>query len=395
MCAFLAKPTYQPTTTYSYNCQAHKVCVCDHMQVTRSMQQHKPTVHELEVEGKWMGAPALVQVIDTARQDVEVAVLDQGLDTDVARDLHDVALACTMFGYLPPMRAMSICSLLHPNYQGECLFPSCNRPHKCHGNRLIILKRSPLKMQLHLPHHKNQTSWEQAAIQFEIPPQLASLLGLWLDDGHKLLCTHLLESGDPPCPFVFMNKEGRGYTTNLLGKWWRPWVKEHGGAEHLPPSMCRHIFVDERRSDARAEGPDKGASMAMGNSENAWDQHYDKQRHFNPRDCQEAVNAMDIWRESMLASSSSQGKYNLAIQPNTYKQTYTSSSSLCYFSESVHMWCRCQSAYSSDTFSCGHMEAVCNQGCITKKRSCGQCVNACHLSSQAIPQALLTYSAHA
>jgi len=189
-------------------------------------------------------------------------------------------------------------------------------------------------MQLHLPHHKNQTSWEQAAIQFEIPPQLANLLGLWLNDGHKLLCTHLLEVGDPPCPFVFMNKEGRGYTTNLLGNWWRPWVKEHGGAEHLPPSMCRHIFVDERRSDARAQGPsDKGASMAMGNSESAWDQHYDKQRHFNPRDCQEAVNAMDIWRDSMLASSSSQGKYNLAIQSscnltNTYIDVHSTHLSL-------------------------------------------------------------------
>ena len=88
------------------------LCTC--MKVTRSMQQHRPTVHELEVESKWMGAAALVQVIDTARQDVEGVVLAQGLDIDVARDLHDVALACTMFGYLPPMRAMSLCSLLHP-----------------------------------------------------------------------------------------------------------------------------------------------------------------------------------------------------------------------------------------------------------------------------------------
>ena len=138
-----------------------------------------------------------------------------------------------------------------------------------------------------------------------------------MDGGHKELCTHLLEVGEPPCPFVFMNKAGRGYTPNLLGKWWRPWLKDHGGPERLPPSMCRHIFVDERRSDARVEGPgDKGASMAMGNSEIAWDRYYEKQRHFHPRDCQQAVNAMDTWRACMLSatsgagtSSNSQGKH--------------------------------------------------------------------------------------
>ena len=277
--------------------------VFEHMQVTRSMHQHRPTVLELEQDGKWMGAAALLKVINTTKQDVEVAIMTDGMNPETARELHDVALACTMFGYLPPMRPISFCSLVHPNYKGDCLYPDCRKPHKCHGNRVIIQSREPLRLKLHMPHHKNQGKWEQAAIQYEIPSELAELLAMWLDGGHKELCCHLLEIGEPSCPFVFMNQQGKGYTTNVLGRWWRSWVKKQGGAEHLPPSMCRHIFVDERRSDDRAEGPsDKGASMAMGNSQKAWDTSYEKQRHFHPRDCQQAVNAMDIWRGSLLGS---------------------------------------------------------------------------------------------
>ena len=122
------------------------------------MERHRPTVLELTEEGKWVDASALVKVVDPAKQDVEVAIMTHGLGPDTARDLHDVALACTMFGYLPPMRPMSICSLLHPNYKGECLFPDCKDPKRCHGNRLIILSDNPLSMKLHMPHHKNQTS---------------------------------------------------------------------------------------------------------------------------------------------------------------------------------------------------------------------------------------------
>lgn len=274
------------------------------MQVSRSLHQHKATVLELAEDGKWMDAPDLLRLIITAREDVEAAIMTDGLDCTSARELHDVAMASTMFGYLPPMRTGSICSLLHPDYKGPCLFPDCMRPN-CHGNRLSFLSRDPLKIQLQLVHHKNQSSWEHTPIQFQIPEELANLLAMWLDQGHKELCSDLLLCEDPPCPHVFMNREGRGYTPNSLGKWWRPWVKKHGGAAALPPSMCRHIFVDERRSDSRAQGPtDKGAAMAMGNSERAWDAHYEKQRHFHSRDCQAAVSAMDVWRDSLLGGGS-------------------------------------------------------------------------------------------
>ena len=73
------------------------------------------------------------------------------------------------------------------------------------------------------------------------------------------------------------------------------------GCHTCPHPMCRHIFVEERLSAGRVEGPaDKGAAMAMGNTVAAWERHYHKQRHFHPRECQQAVSAMQVWREHLL-----------------------------------------------------------------------------------------------
>ena len=152
------------------------------------MHQHRPTVLELIGDGKWMDASSLVGVISTAKEDVEVIIHTHGLDLATARELHDVTLACMIFGYLPPMRPQSICSLLHPNYKGPCLFPGCQTPTRCHGNMIMILNKEPLHMQLLLTHHKNQQSWEQAPIYFETPTELAQLLLTWLEGAHKELC---------------------------------------------------------------------------------------------------------------------------------------------------------------------------------------------------------------
>lgn len=47
------------------------------------------------------------------------------------------------------------------------------------------------------------------------------------------------------------------------------------------------------------EGPkDHQAAMAMGNTERAWTEFYD--RHYQKRECQAGVEAMAAWRTSML-----------------------------------------------------------------------------------------------
>ena len=66
----------------------------------------------------------------------------------------------------------------------------------------------------------------------------------------------------------------------------------------------RHIFVDERRSLNRAQGPaDAEAAMVMGNSTRAWVRSYDLR--FQRRGAENAVNAMPAWQQDMLASSQS------------------------------------------------------------------------------------------
>lgn len=68
----------------------------------------------------------------------------------------------------------------------------------------------------------------------------------------------------------------------------------------------RHIFVDERRSLARTDGPaDTESAMIMGNSTRAWDRFYDLR--FQQRGAANAVNAMPAWRQGMLAASGISG----------------------------------------------------------------------------------------
>ncbi len=68
------------------------------MQVTRALHKHKPTVFELEQAGRWMSAADLVQLITRASEDVEASILEAGFTPDTSRALHDVVLACTIFG---------------------------------------------------------------------------------------------------------------------------------------------------------------------------------------------------------------------------------------------------------------------------------------------------------
>ena len=69
----------------------------------------------------------------------------------------------------------------------------------------------------------------------------------------------------------------------------------------------RHIYVAERRSLDRADGPeDHQAAMAMGNSEAAWDASYD--RMYQRREMQAGVNAMSVWRATMLEKAHAQAR---------------------------------------------------------------------------------------
>ncbi len=78
-------------------------------------------------------------------------------------------------------------------------------------------------------------------------------------------------------------------------------MRAYGLQDTISPSQCRQVFVHERRSAERVEGPsDKGAAMVMGHSPKQWDKWYDLD--FHARHAQQAVDAMATWRNNLLSS---------------------------------------------------------------------------------------------
>ncbi|DBA81082.1 TPA: hypothetical protein ACH3X2_000805 [Trebouxia sp. C0005] len=125
-------------------------------------RRHKDPA-SLLAAGKWMSAPELVHIIDTAWRHAELDLQQLGVTVQTSRQLHDAALASVTFSHLPPIRLSCIRGLVAPTYQGPCLHPDCKLPG-CEGNRLYIIATSPLLMRIQLLHHKNACKWGLAAI---------------------------------------------------------------------------------------------------------------------------------------------------------------------------------------------------------------------------------------
>lgn len=112
--------------------------------------------------------------------------------------------------------------------------------------------------------------------------------------GHRQL-TRCVE-GDV-APSLFVNKStGLPLKPQEVGKLWSDTVLEGSGV-HFSPHMCRSIFVCGTKD---LNMPMKeGMSMVMGSSHaTICGAIYDK--HFNNRQAQEAMDAMPLWRATML-----------------------------------------------------------------------------------------------
>ena len=270
------------------------------VQLRRSQRKPQKTVDSLEADGKWIDAAVLLQLIEDAKNEAVQALQQSDTVTvDLSRQLHDALLACTVFGYIPPLRLACIRSLLHFLYKGPCPEPGCRRPN-CAGNRVCVLSTEPLKMSFSLPHHKNETAWGGRVIDFTLPDEFAQLLHIFLRLPHQRLRSfHNFAERD--CPFVFMTASGKGFDNATFSKYWTTWLVAHDACP-MPPSFCRHVFVGERRSNARVTGPsDEGASFVMGHSLAQWDKWYDM--HFHSRIGQKAVDDMRSWRQALLQAS--------------------------------------------------------------------------------------------
>ena len=131
------------------------------------------------------------------------------------------------------------------------------------------------------------------AISFNLPTSLSQLMAPFFTKGYHGLLTDK--------PTVFVDMGGSPLTKSNFSVYFMKMTRAIDPSfPKLAPSMLRHVFVDERRSKQRVEGPeDKGAAHVMGNSERQWELSYDLQ--FDTREAQAAVDAMDTWRCGVLA----------------------------------------------------------------------------------------------
>ena len=135
--------------------------------------------------------------------------------------------------------------------------------------------------------------WNQQALSARLHPDLQYLLSMYLQHGHPVLCADGSQH-------VFLTNKGMPMAeATTITNYWYKMIKRLGFTATFPPHRLRHIFVAERRSHDRADGPeDHQAAMAMGNTEAAWDSFYD--RMYQSREMQAGVDAMAVWRASML-----------------------------------------------------------------------------------------------
>lgn len=172
----------QPCTC---NRSEHQLILDVSLQLARVVPKVVHTIEQLVDMGKWLPAHDLLVVILQCKQAAELRLLQSGYTLPSSWQLHDALLACTIFGFLPPIRLSCIRTLLHPSYKGPCPQPDCTK-EGCRGNRLIIVSKDPLVLTFHLVHHKNEKVWGHRAIAFTLPESYAQLVMTFIGKGHKV-----------------------------------------------------------------------------------------------------------------------------------------------------------------------------------------------------------------
>ncbi len=153
----------------------------------------------------------------------------------------------------------------------------------------ICHMRSPDSNQCLLDSHACE--WA-TGLTFSLPDTLNQLLVSYLTMSKAQLTNN-------PVPFVDL--EGRPLIKTSMSSYFCTMLsKMDPSFLGSSPSLLGHIFVDQRRSRQRVEGPLVAAvARVMGNSTQASRQNYDL--HSDVREAQAAVDAMQTWRQHLLA----------------------------------------------------------------------------------------------
>ena len=256
----------------------------------------KRNIVELRQQGKWQDAPELLQLLMQHKAAAECAyAAEEVLLPEQARELHDIALLCMMFGWLPPPRSSCIRTLCPPWHRGPCTNPDCSKPD-CWGNRIYVRGTGDNRaLKIHLPHHKSARVW--GPIEYDLPAELSVLLCLYLCKAYRVLRD---EHGGQH-PFMFMDNNGQAFQSGSFSLHFKSALQARGGAD-MSPHTLRHVFVVARMQRTSPQGPvdQAGAAYCMGHDPSQWQLTYDLGALQSK--AQAAIEGMAVWRRELMIS---------------------------------------------------------------------------------------------
>ena len=254
-------------------------------QIRKAWPSPKRNVIDMTAAGTWASAAAIVRVLVEHKTQIEQEMgQTESLTYDEARRLHDIALACCMFGWLPPPRASTLRTLCSTRHRGSCPDPDCTSD-SCWGNRIYVGEGDRLVMDV--PHHKSEKTW--GTLHFVLPADLSALLIMYMNKGYDVLRRDL----EPEHPYAFMTLTGLAFETDNFSNYFKRIMASVGGPAIAPHSL-RHIFVIDHMDNAQH----RGFAYCMGHDLAQWDRSYDLLSL--QRRGQQSIDAMQAWRTGLL-----------------------------------------------------------------------------------------------
>ena len=243
----------------------------------------------------------LVQVLQGKLESVEAicaSILSNALALEDARLMHDVLMAIMMFGWVGCIRAKPLRTLICPGQNVACPFSTCTSSG-CKGNRMHEIAAEAYMVVL--PHHK--TSKSRGTISAVLPQDVNPIVSMYMSKAYPVLKANA-HAKTVSHPYMFMNTKGGEFSESALYNYWKRLMDKWGGPVRGPHFM-RHLFVEERLSESRVEGPsDHDAAMLMGNSTRTWGSYYHKR--LADVYAQKAVDKMAAWRQNVIAAAKKQ-----------------------------------------------------------------------------------------
>ena len=253
-------------------------------------------IADLKQQDKWQDAPELLGLLMQHKAAAECTyAVEEVLLPEQARQLHDVALLCMMFGWVPPPRSSCIMTLCPPWHRGPCLDPDCSKAD-CWGNRIYVRGTGDSRaLKIYLPHHKSARVW--GPIEYDIPAELSVLLCLYLCKAYMVL----RQQHGGQHPFMFMDSQGQAFQPATFSLHYKSALQARGGAA-MSPHTLRNVFVVARmqRSSPQAPIDQAGAAYCMGHDPSQWQQTYDLGALQSQG--QAAIESMTAWRREVMHS---------------------------------------------------------------------------------------------